>query len=612
MNKLELKICGTHCKSCKILLEDDLGQLPNIKEVKVDWRTGQTEVFYHGDKPSLAEIEKAVAKLGYNLGAADGVKLDTRRSGYEELGVALVIILGLYFVIAQTGLLNFDLSNLTAGFGWSVATVVGLVAGFSSCMALIGGLVLGVAANYNQAHPEINAKQKFAPHLMFNFGRVISFSLFGGILGLLGKGLNLNNWVIGSLTLLIGLVMLLLGIKLTGLLPALDKWNFSLPAGLGKFLGLRPSAEINKKYSHRKTFILGGLTFFLPCGFTQAMQLASVASGSFFGGALTMGLFSLGTSVGLLSMGGLASVMKGKGARIFYKTAGLAVVAFAIFNLTHALKLISLSLPSSTTPANNNITVSDPNVKLVNGVQVVNMTESSTGYTPNHFTVVSGVPVEWVIDAQEPYSCASTILLPAMNITEHLVAGKNTIKFTPTAAGELKFSCSMGMYFGSFTVVAPGQQSNLGSKILALLVQPVEAATKPASKLKVVSQKSLVKNNKSLVVSQKSLVKPVAASKPVVKKSVAKVQVIKAVYTNAHGLQPQVIKVKAGQKVSLHIAVKDSAYGCMSTIMIPGLDNNIQLLSAGQNLQMNFTAAKKGVYPITCAMHIPHGEIDVD
>jgi sulfite exporter TauE/SafE len=42
-------------------------------------------------------------------------------------------------------------------------------------------------------------------------------------------------------------------------------------------------------------FISGALTFFVPCGFTFAMQLYAMQTGSFWMGAVVMLLFAGGT-----------------------------------------------------------------------------------------------------------------------------------------------------------------------------------------------------------------------------------------------------------------------------------------------------------------------------
>ena len=115
--------------------------------------------------------------------------------------------------------------------------------------------------------------------------------------------------------MMVGVVMLILGLQLTGVFPRLQSFSFTLPKSVARVFGIK---DDGKEYSHRSTMITGALTFFLPCGFTQAMQLYAVSTGSFTQGFLIMGLFALGTSLGLLGVGGLSSIFKGKKAKLFF------------------------------------------------------------------------------------------------------------------------------------------------------------------------------------------------------------------------------------------------------------------------------------------------------
>lgn len=49
--------------------------------------------------------------------------------------------------------------------------------------------------------------------------------------------------------------------------------------------------------------VVGALTFFLPCGFTQSMQLLALGSGSPVQGGIIMAAFALGTLPVLLAVG---------------------------------------------------------------------------------------------------------------------------------------------------------------------------------------------------------------------------------------------------------------------------------------------------------------------
>ena len=81
------------------------------------------------------------------------------------------------------------------------------------------------------------------------------------------------------------------------------------------------------------------------------------------------------------------------------------------------------------------------------------MTQRAFAYAPNTFTVKKGVTVRWIITSESEYSCASTIIVPSLGISRSLKAGENIIEFTPTQAGSIAFSCSMGMYQGIFHVI---------------------------------------------------------------------------------------------------------------------------------------------------------------
>ena len=124
----------------------------------------------------------------------------------------------------------------------------------------------------------------------------------------------------------------------------------------------------------------------------------------------------------------------------FLKIMILAVIGLGVFIL---VKSFGLSASNASTDKES----------VAKDVQVIQMVENGSGYTPNNFVIKKDVPVRLEIDAQQPYSCASTIVIPQLGIRKQLEAGKNIIEFTPAEVGTIKFSCSMNMYRGSFSVI---------------------------------------------------------------------------------------------------------------------------------------------------------------
>src|SRR3989344_5366 len=336
MPKLQVPIRGMHCRSCEIMIEEQLKELPGVKQVSVNLKTGKADLEYEGNPPPKEAIAGAVDKAGYEVGEKEKPTwLSKNRDDYRYLGYAALILFSLYLIGKATGIFELSLNTDSASL-W-IIPLVGLVAGFSTCMAIIGGLVLGVSARYSELHPEATSKQKFVPHLFFNLGRISGFAVLGGLMGLIGSALKPSAGFLGVLTIVVGVVMILLGLKLVEIFPKLKNKTIALPKSIGRLLGANKSGD---KYSHRAAVVSGVLTFFLPCGFTQAMQLLAVSSGSFIQGALIMSLFALGTAQGLLGIGGLASVFKGKQAKIFFSAAGVAGIFLGWVNIANGCQLV--------------------------------------------------------------------------------------------------------------------------------------------------------------------------------------------------------------------------------------------------------------------------------
>lgn len=444
MHQKIIPIRGMHCRSCELLLEDAIGSIQGVMKVKVDFRKGRATIDHGADIPSQNEIANAVKQAGYEVGEPGKLPWITKNDTDWRYIIFGTVFLGvLYYALRGTGILDFSLDEkeVTTTF----ALLLGLVAGVSTCMALVGGLILGVAARHAELHPEATSWQKFRPHLFFNAGRVLGYALLGGLLGALGGFLQISGGILAFLTLAVGAVMILLGIKLTNLSPRISATSFTLPSSISRFFGL---SEHQKEYSHKASMMTGALTFFLPCGFTQAMQLYAISTGDFKTGAIVMGAFALGTAPALLGIGGLSSIMKGTAARIFYAIVGILVIAFGIYNIQSAMAILPASVSSGNeinyTPVASSGSQQD--------VQVIEMTQSASGYSPKTLRVKAGTPVRWVITSESSFTCASSIVVPSLGIRTNLKKGENVIEFTPTEKGSIPYSCSMGMYRGTIIV----------------------------------------------------------------------------------------------------------------------------------------------------------------
>jgi sulfite exporter TauE/SafE/copper chaperone CopZ len=597
MNRKIIPIKGMHCRSCEILVEDELSKIYGVEQVEVNQKKGEAIVCSNGNIDQ-SRIEQAVLNAGYSLGYDEKKSWFSKNiNDYVEIffyGIALVLI---YLIANDLGLFKLVATTSNNFASLPIVFLVGITAGLSTCMALVGGLVLGASSRFAEAHPTATPLQKFKPHLFFNLGRILSYFILGGIIGYAGSFFQLSLTTLGFLTIAVGGIMLLLGLQLTELFPRLKGMNVTLPKGISRLLGIQDHAR--KEYSHKNSMIMGAMTFFLPCGFTQAMQLYAISSGSPVTGALTMGVFALGTAPGLLSVGGMTAFIKGAFAKMFFKFAGVVVVALAFFNILNGYNLTGLNI-NVLSAFNKGVVAqsNDPNVTIENGVQIVKMTQSGSGYSPNSFTIKKDIPVKWVINSTDSFTCAASIVSAKLGVRQGLQQGENIIEFTPSEVGPIRFSCSMGMYTGVFNVVdGSGNTPDVKAENSA----PAPASCGGSSGGCGCGAKP-----------QRQAALDADKTPPVKAEQKNSVQLIRATYSVAEDIQPKKFTVKSGSPVRFEIEAKENGSGCMGSIALPGLSQTIDVFTEGKTTGFDFTPTKPGTYGITCAMGVPRGTIIVE
>src|SRR5574343_1567392 len=270
-------VSGTHCPSCKIFIEDTLNEQIGIRRKNVDLKheTVSIDTALDENQHKLAEIlTEKIKHNGYSL-SVDKKARETKDGNviWQALPIGLAF-LALFFIVQKSGILNFGLGGTVTPV---TSFIIGLVASVSSCLAVVGGLVLSLSATVSQ--DKISDKK---PMILFHGGRLISFAVLGGVLGAIGSAVGISFTVTAILGIIASVVMIVLGLNLVGVF---EKNIIALPSGVFNFF---------RKAEHKTIapFLVGVGTFFLPCGFTQAMQVAALSSGSFLSGLLIMTAFA--------------------------------------------------------------------------------------------------------------------------------------------------------------------------------------------------------------------------------------------------------------------------------------------------------------------------------
>src|SRR3989344_5015648 len=337
MKTYTFHVSGTHCASCKILIEDVLSEQEFIKKVNVNLKRETVEIQTDSEKNvgELAEmLTNKIKPNGYTLSAERLVKEKQNNNLPAQTGVLWQAIpiglafLILFFLLQKSGILNFSIGGKTTP---TTSFLIGLIASISTCLAIVGGLVLSLSAKISEDN--ISDRKTF---LLFHVGRLVSFGLLGGLLGVLGNAIGINFTFTAILGIIASVVMLLLGLNLVGIF---SKHKLTLSSGLFNFF---------RKIEHKTLtpLIIGFATFFLPCGFTQSMQVSALSSGSFISGLLIMFAFALGTlpMLAFLSFGS-TSFAHSRHAPLFFKSAGIVVIGLGIFALLAGLAGLGIINP---------------------------------------------------------------------------------------------------------------------------------------------------------------------------------------------------------------------------------------------------------------------------
>lgn len=333
--KYTLHVHGMHCNACVLLTESELREHPKVVSAKSSLKNHSVEVWGDfGDMPLDAiarELTGVLEKHGYSL----EVERQIRDKKWADFKTAVPIAVGAvaaFVLLQKAGIVNL-VNTGTVTYGTAFA--IGIIASLSTCMAVVGGLVLSMSATFAREGDKVR------PQILFHGGRLVSFFVLGGVIGAIGGAFTLNTTVTFIVSLLIGVVMLVLGINLLDVFHFAKRFQLTTP----KFIS-RHALGVSK-FNHTLTPLLVGIaTFFLPCGFTQSMQLYALTTGTFVSGALTMLSFALGTLpvLALISFSSF-SIKNGAKAGVFFKTAGLIVIFFALFNLINSLVVIGLIPP---------------------------------------------------------------------------------------------------------------------------------------------------------------------------------------------------------------------------------------------------------------------------
>lgn len=448
---------GMTCRSCEITIERKFKKIRGVRSVNADAARGVVKIVCEeGCVPAQRQLQRAIQNHGYTVRDI----AEASASLHEK--PSLLRLIGLFAAVFILGSLLTKLGFLKQGYtiGGSTnflsALLIGLAAGSSSCIAVSGGLLLSSTAKYRERYGAATTMERIRPTLLFVAGRVLSYGFFGGLIGLIGRAMTPSPFMTGAITLFAAIVMLIMGLDMLKLAPP---WLKALLPRMPKSLSHR-IMDAEGKESPAMPMLLGAGTFFLPCGFTQALQLYALTIGSFWAGALVLAGFALGTAPALLALGWASTSLKGNLGKLFFQFSGAFVIVLGLWNVQNGFTIAGypLRLPSfgsgeSAIAAGSQ--AEEPLPPIVGDKQVIKMDVGgpNAAYDPDNFTVKAGKPVRFEVNGVEVGGCISVLQSRSLGFSRLLQPGPNVIEFTPQKTGTHTFSCSMGMFRGTINVI---------------------------------------------------------------------------------------------------------------------------------------------------------------
>lgn len=440
-----------------------LTQIDGVAKVYAHHRTGKAEIYSSG-QIGIEQLRQAVEGYSFKI-LLWGDKTSTghrpiggrtSRIGFLKLLPIAAIVIGAYLLLKNFNFApqaqNIDSTNL-----W-IIFLTGLTVGGLTCLAVQGGLLASVIAEREEEGSMGRGTAKHAIYAtgVFLISKYIAYIILGFLLGAFGGVLNIGGKVQTVMQLAAGLYMIAVALNLLNIHPIFRYVIIQPPRFLTRIV-----RNQSKSKDIFAPALLGAMTIFIPCGTTLAMEALAISSANAFVGASIMAAFILGTMPLFFGIGIATSVMGEAFKAKFLKLAAVAVIYLGISSINGSLVALNSPLTLQSLVENFPSAIS---LGKSNDQQAQNVDEATTqnaqidvtsyGYKPNYIRVKKDQELTLTLISKDAYSCASAFRIPSMGISRNLAAtDTQTITFTPTKTGKIKFNCSMGMYRGVIEVI---------------------------------------------------------------------------------------------------------------------------------------------------------------
>lgn len=395
----KINIYWLTCSACELLIENKLNEIKWIKVIEVNHKKWYLNIDYNDEK-MLLKAKNEIKKLWYNLEKPHKIEKNSFLD-YFTMFLFTFILMLIYFLFKDSWLYkSLDYSQMN----YFIIFLIWIVASLSSCLAITWGLIIGFS---NYVEDDNSFKSKALIQAKFHIWRLFFFFILGWILGLFWWFLG-EIFIFNKILLLIAwLVMLYMWLSMSNLLPKWLKLWIKLPSKFTK--------KIYKLKDPKYAFFIWWLSFFLPCWFTQSIQVLASSSGWFMSWAFMMLAFALWTFPVLFLVWLWNTYFKDKSFPIFSKLIWVLVIFFSIIVLSWFFNFINLNKFI----ALNNTQISNQNLEEI---KKITATHNWVWVFPEFIELSWAKKYEVTIIPESDWlGCFYSMTIPGIDNTEHLI-----------------------------------------------------------------------------------------------------------------------------------------------------------------------------------------------
>lgn len=332
-----------------------------------------------------------------------------------------------------------------------VAFITGFTTGGLSCMAVQGGLLASSLASQIEKDLAVSGNLKTGPKyritlpiLLFLVSKLVVYTGLGALLGSLGQLLQFTPTAQAVLQFVIAVFMLGNALRMLNVHPIFRYFSFEPPAAVTRFVRRKARGEA----TWFTPVMLGALTVLIPCGVTQTIMAAAIATGDPLAGAALVFAFTLGTSPVFFALAYLATRLGALLEKRLVRITAIALIILSILAVDTGLNLLGsrYSLTRLASSLASKEQVISP--EATDGSLILNVVDN--GYRPRRLHAPAGTPITLTLITEDVHSCSRAFLIPELDYGVILSAtGEEKVEIPPQTAGTvLPFTCSMGMYTG--------------------------------------------------------------------------------------------------------------------------------------------------------------------